>query len=292
MIQRVLAAVAAAAMVVGALVVRDRMDNRAPDEPASTRTVCTVELAAACDDVDDVGAVADKLIALTSRREAPMTEWATAGPWPQIVDEARKASSRFALFTSRKVVASTELVAVVRTMPAACAGKPVTWLCLGDAAGQTAAGTRPAVSAPSRSTSTRLLLRAALIAGKLGRTDYASNDLDLDPDATNWIAAAERGIEAGRGRGAPTLADFNLVPGADVFVTTAADAKAAGRGLQVVKPTPLVRVDAVVGRIADGGTDPQTIGERLRAQGWVPPSATGDDGLPSPGVLLALRDIG
>jgi hypothetical protein len=295
MVARILAAVAAVAMVAGAIVVRDRIDSRAPQQPTATRTACSTELAAACSDLDDVAAVADQLIAVAGPRDAPIAEWATAGPWPQIVDEARSAASRPKLFSSNEAVASTELVAVIRQMPPQCSGKPVTWLCIGDAAGQTGAtaGARPAVAAPSRSSSTRLLLRAALVGAKLGRTDYASNDLTLDADALNWIAAAERGIEAGRGRGAPTLTDFNVVPAADVFITTAADAQAAaGKGFQVVRPTPVVRVDAVVGHIGDGGADPKAIGDRLRGAGWQAPSKAPNNGLPSPGVLVALRGVG
>jgi hypothetical protein len=211
--------------------------------------------------------------------------WITPGPWPDMADEQRVVDGRGELFDRTERLASTELVAVVKNRPPQC-GADITWKCLGDAA--QAADVR--IAGPSETDPTRLLIRAALLGGFLGRTDYAINDLDEQPDAGPWLAAADAGLDRGRRFGATSLNDFLVQQGAaDVFITTRADA-ARATGAQVVTPAPVARVDAVAG-IA-GGRVPEGAADALRAAGWgAPPGNQEDDGLPSPGVLLGLREL-
>jgi hypothetical protein len=289
---RLLALVAAAAMVVGAVVVRSRLDDggggNSSSTPASSRMVCGSDL-----DEDVCGPRAEikpedetagALIAAPDRSAADLGTWLTIGPWPQMVDVGRRAANKPRLFTDTRPAASIELVAVVLRKPAQCTAE-VTWRCLGDGL---VAGAK--VGAPARGTGLRLLATAAFAGAYLGRADYASNDVTDDPAATDWLASVDRGIERARAFGATSLADFLAQRvAADVFVTTMADARTAGApASQIVTPTPLVRVTSYLA--ATGRFDAGDLADRFQLLQWqVPPRPL--VGLPSPGVLLALRDL-
>ena len=292
---RVVAALLAAAMVVGAVFVRRAIDDddnkEAPrrDSAAGSHRVCATELDDVCiglDLVEAAGATADRLIAAENAAGADVRTWVTVGPWPQMVDEARVSNGKRAVFASRgRTLASTELVAVVARKPASCTGD-VTWRCLGDAI---VAGAR--VAAPARGSGARLLATAAFAGGKLGRSNYASNDISDDPEAADWLTAVDQGIERSRGFGATSLADFLVKQGsADVFVTTRADAiTSAAPESMLTTPTPLVRAAAAFG--AAGEVEIGDLIDRLQLfNGQAPPQPAA--GLPSPGVLLALREVG
>lgn len=293
---RILAALLATAMVVGAVVVRTRfMEDdggggtaRGGESRVGSDRVCAAELGDVCIglDVEAAGATADRLADAEDAAEADVRTWLAVGPWPQMVDEARTSSGKRAIFAGRgRTLASTELVAVVVRKPAVCAGE-VTWQCLGEAV---MAGAR--VAAPARDSGARLLATAAFAGAKLGRTDYASNDVFDDPDASNWVAAIDQGIERSRGFGATSLADFLVKRGsADVFVTTRADAiTSAAPDRMISTPAPLVRAVAAFG--AAGAVEIGDLTDRLQLFNWqAPPQPAA--GLPSPGVLLALREVG
>ncbi|HEX4979886.1 MAG TPA: hypothetical protein VFV35_07470, partial [Acidimicrobiales bacterium] len=206
--------------------------------------------------------------------------WLAPGPWPQMANEARRFASRSAAFARTTAVASSELVLALREPSPACP-PPVTWRCVGDALISGALR----VGAPPGSSPYRVLIRAALLTGYFDRSDYATNDVE-EAAATEWIAAVDRAIERARAFGATSLRDFLVKPGsADGFITIGVD---AGR-TPVEQLSPPVRVDATLG---GAGAAPVRPGERLVEAGWGPPRGEEqDDGLPSPGVLLALRDL-
>lgn len=302
MAARLLAALLAAAMVVGAFAARRAIfdsdgdgggngnaGDRGGNSSRGTRAACAEELGDVCIDADlaeTAGTTADMLAGAEDAEEADVRTWLTVGPWPQMVDEARKAGGQPAIFTGRgRALASSELVAVVARQPAACATE-LTWKCLGDAI---VAGTR--VAAPARGSGTRLLVTAAFAGGYLGRSDYASNDLTDDPAVADWLAAVDRGIEQARGFGATSVTDFLVKRGsADVFLTTLADARTSGAFEPTIsRPTPTVYATAVMG--ATGPFDADDAVNRLQLFHWVAPPARAT-GLPSPGVLLALREVG
>ena len=288
MAARLAAVAAAVAMIAAAIVVRDRVIDGDPaggGRDGNAVSICAVELPdGVC---DGERRVAETFTQLESTLDDEVV-WITPGPWPSMLDAARGAKGSPRFFERTQTLASTELVAVVfRTPPQCTAG--LTWQCLGDAA---RAG--EPISAPAVDTPTRLLVRAALVGGRLGRADYASNDLTDDPEASTWISEVERAIEMRRSfSGAGDLSNFLAVRGAggSVFLTTAAEAKAAGaRSASIVVPEPRARVAAVAG--ISRGAVPKGAEDRLREGGWkVPADSGGDDGLPSPGVLLALREI-
>lgn len=285
-----LAAVAGAiAMIAAAIVVRDLVieDDRPSIDRGDLELVCASELPdAACagGKEEAVGTVLDGIRSGELRPDA----WLTAGPWPAIAAEATQGgdSSVASPFLDSVVVASTPLVVVVKRTPPQCEAA-ITWRCLGDAAQD--AGVR--VAGPSDASGVRLLVRAAFLGGYLDRSNYASNDFRDDPAVADWLAAVDRGLQRGRSFGATSLTDFLVKAGsADVFITTGADvAVRASSNAQVATPTPPVRVEATLG-LRDV-QPPEEIGAALVAAGWQePPESAGDDGLPSPGVLLALRE--
>lgn len=287
--KRLVAVVAAIAMIAAAAVIRETVieDDRPSVAGGDATLVCAEELPdTVCADgrEEEVGAVFDRIVG----GEAAPDIWLTAGPWPEIAAAARAVTggSTRPPFRSGEVIASTRLVVVVKREPPQCAGA-ITWRCLGDAAQDD--GVR--IAAPSPATGVRLLIRAAFLTGYLDRSNYATNDFTDDPAAADWLAAVDRGIRRGRSFGATSLTDFLVKPGsADVFITTAAEVgqRASSSATEVV-PTPVVRVDATIG--AGDVRIPGELAEALRDAGWqVPPEAGVDDGLPSPGVLLALRE--
>jgi hypothetical protein len=291
---RVVAALVAAAMVVGAVMVRRALDGdgnsgngNGGGPQVATRTVCASDVQEdVCfprDDVEPEGATADALIEAAGAEDGDLRAWLTVGPWPQMVDDARRSAGKPRLFSDVRTLASTELVAVVRRKPDQCTGE-VTWRCLGDAA---VAGAR--VAAPPRGTGIRLLATAAFAGAYLGRSDYASNDITDDPAAADWLAAVDRGIEDAR-QFASTLDDALVKQGAvDVFVTTLADATAGATPPgQVTVAQPVVRATAYLGTA--GRFDADEVADRLQLFHWRSPPQP-PAGLPSPGVLLALREV-
>lgn len=283
---RAVAVAVAVAMVAGAWVVRTQVIDGGGSGlelgGGDTAIVCSTDLpdVDVCDEQTPAGETLDSLEAGNDIPDI----WIAAGPWGSIADEAVAGDP---LFDDSLVVASTPLVAVVRRVPPQC-GEAVTWRCLGDAA----ADSSVRISTIGSDRSVRLLVRAAFVTGYLDRSDYASNDFVDDPALANWLAEVERGLQRGRSFGATSLSDFLVKPGtADVFITTGAEAGAlAASGVEVATPTPAVRVEAVAA-IRDGRV-PRGIADAFAEAGWqVPPESTGDDGLPSPGVLLALREV-
>ena len=301
MASRVIAARVAPALGGGAVVVRRRWDadNAGPgagrgDERVGSRVIC------AGDFVEDVcsraGTVvesesdtADALIKAEGRRDADVSTWLAIGPWALMVDEARETANKPQLFGTVRPLAGTTLSVIVRKKPPQCPAN-VTWRCLGDAL---VAGAR--VSGPPPGTGTRLLATAAFASAYVGRSDFASNDITDDPAASDWLHAVERGIDSTRQFGATSVADFLTKQGAaDVFITTAADAIAnAAPSSQVATPAPLVKVGAYLATATPDG-ESKLAGElrdRLLLFNWQPPVQVAT-GLPSPGVLLALREVG
>ena len=305
MASRVLAIVAAIGMIAGAYVFRYGLpgdgdptdDGRGGDAGA---VVCASELGTACDaiagaTVEPAATTAGRLIAAASARGAGVGAWVVASPWPQMVDDARALGSRAPLFADeREALASTPLVAVARRgqLPAACA--PPSWRCLGDAAQDPAFR----IAADGRTTTFGLFARAAALGGFFGNTDYATNDLDEQPEARTWIDNVERRLDAAPGFGARSLDSFVLQQGsASVYLTSgAAAARLAGNTqFEVAVPHEPVTVVAVVATPTEAGADVDTDGLRdaLETAGWSAVSGNGTTtGLPSPGVLLALSEVG
>ncbi|HEX7169149.1 MAG TPA: hypothetical protein VF230_19380 [Acidimicrobiales bacterium] len=291
---RVLAALAAAVMVAGAWYVRTDVIEKdggrgsgSSEQVTAGRIVCAAELRDACEgDPEALEATAGALLTAEDARASGVGAWVTPGPWAEIVEAGRPSASAELGFEST-VLASTDLVVVVRKGANPCAAD-ASWRCFKDAV---AAGKR--VSAPAGGTFVRLALRAAAAGAILDKTDYATNDLS-EGDAPNLLAAFERAVDASRGFGATSVSDFVIKTGsADAFVTTAADADLSGVPtaiFDIVTPTPRIRIDATASYLRDPGRgENDRLRDRLVDHGWGP-RKTGANGLPSPGVLFALRE--
>ena len=310
MLARLLAVLAALGMVFGAFVYRYGMPGDGGGGPGGSSgsgdgqatIYCAAELGAeVCDRVDgdgaDVvveaaGATHDRLVAPRTAADARVAGWLAPGPWPAMVDDERARTSRARLFASKgRGLAVTPLVAVARTgqVVPGCDPAAMTWRCIGDAA----QGGEVRIGADPPQTSSRLFLRAAALSGFFGSADWAINDLDEQPESRSWLASLDQRFQQAAGFGAPTLDRFVLLPGADVFLTTGATARRVPpSGFDVREPDPAVTVAVTYTAAASGGReiDDEPVREALEAAGWtLQPNAT-NQGLPSPGVLLALRE--
>ena len=315
MVARVLAVLAAVAMIAGAFVYRygspfDGGDggggSGSNGDGEAAVVVCAEELGTdVCDAVDAGGrevvvepaaTTADRLIAARGFGDAHIAGWLAPGPWPAMVDDARARASKARLFASKgRGLADTPLVAVTRKgqTVAGCPAE-ITWRCVGDAAQQPAFR----VGADPASSSSRLFLRAAALNGLFGNATWATNDLDSPPDGVPdpnaWLGSLDQHFTQAAGFGAPSLNDFVVKPGAaNAFLTTGASAKGApGASFDTRTPAPAARIAATYTAAAQGGhqIDADKATDALGKAGWEVKPGAKTEGLPSPGVLLALRE--
>src|SRR5437764_8504836 len=136
---RIGAVVAAIAMIVVAVVVRDRIDKK----ETTARLTCSTELAAVCGHlgkgikvtVEPAGTTFDRLAKLDPGADPGLDGWLVAGPWPEMVNADRRGRALPELFgAGRAPVAASPLVAVVEAQRAAVlrtkCGDPVHWACV------------------------------------------------------------------------------------------------------------------------------------------------------------------
>lgn len=299
MAARILAFVVAVAMVAGAFVHRYGMPGGAGGggtggggERAST-IVCASELGPVCDSipgalVEPATRTTDRLITARGAAGADLVAWLAPGPWAEMVDDARKLANKDALFTDHERLARTPLVAVAKRdrLPPACVPE-ASWKCIAEAVNQ---DPRFLVSADSAESPPGLFVRAAVLTGVFGNADYASNDLDL---AQDLLANFDVRVGQARARNATDLQRFLIqAPDVAAYLTTKATAATPPPTVVVVTPAPVASVDALLART---GPMPRTYDDAatkrsLKSAGWEAGPGKGDDGLPSPGVLLALRE--
>ena len=334
--RRVLAVVAAAAMIAGSLAIRSALDRDRSEADQVLRLTCATEMDAACsgmaeqDDrvvltVEPAGVTADRLAALQDA-DAGLDGWLVPAPWPEIVDGQRRARALPALFAEeRPTVARSPLVlAVWKDRAAALSPRcpppaGVGWRCLGEAAGTTggwqAVGGRPEwgpVKPGHASPDTDgigLLVLGQAVAGWFGRADLSTADLE-DEAFARWFAGLERSVPSSAG--SPLQNMLVVGPAAfDAAGTTEAEAgplvagSARRDALTLLYPSPMATADVVLAtageesrasslrdvvRDDDGRTALTDAGWRVGAgdRPGAPPLAS-SSGLPSPGLLDALR---
>lgn len=325
-------------MVVGAVVVRGRLDDDEERRTTTARLVCATELETVCealaadDDTDvriEVEAAADtaaRLTELAQGQRAPIDGWLVPGPWPTIVAEARRREARDPLLTTGEVLARSPVVLAVwneRTDKLAphCQDRAVGWRCLGDNAGRPWPdiggdadwGPLEVGHAPV-STATGLAVLGAATAGffaHLPVTALSSAELD-DEEYARWLTALEKSIPAGT---RPTVATM-LQRGPSAFDALGTLETEAGPLLHrsprnpkptLLYPSPVVTADVVLGTTGGRSAEVLTelvsgaVGRRALAEaGWHvrgealahglrPDPLPTQSGLPSPGVLDALR---
>lgn len=293
MAKRLLALLGAVAMVAGAFAYRSRGDAPAAGgggEVAEGAVICAQELGPlVCDAlpgavVEPAAVTADRLIRAQNVAAADVSAWVTAGPWAEMVDEAR--AGRPPLFETAPPLATTRLVAVVKRdrLPAACGGR-ATWKCLGAAATGDPAFL---LAADPATGGAGVFLRAALLTGFFDGADYATNDLDLALDLMGTLDERQR---AARARNATDLQRFLIqAPDVPVYLTTEAAVGGVAANAAVLAPEPVATVGAYLS-VRPGSRDRgrDRVAAALVEARWKASPLPADDGLPSPGVLVALR---
>lgn len=289
MLARLLASVLAVAMVAGAIAYRSSRDAGGGGADKGV-IVCARELGRVCDAVpgaqrEPASETADRLAGVATRAEADVVAWLAPGPWAAMVDEQRRQAP---LFDRSEVLGTTNLVAVIRKgQPITGCESEVTWRCLGDAAQDPAF--RIAGAPPDEAYG--LFVRAAALGGLLG-PDYFIND--VEDEALGWLSNLNDRLAAAPRFGATSLQQFLVIPGsARAYLTSAAssaqlDAKASA---DVATPAPVATVGATLVTVKGASVDRKALATALAAAGWEAGPVSGDDGLPSPGVLLALREL-
>ena len=329
---RVLAFVAAVAMVLGAIAIRGARDDGGGsggdrnDATGPLQLVCAEELRAVCEAIDAneggvevtieaASATVDRLASVDAN-EAEVDGWLAPGPWGEVVDAARPTSAEQLFARPGAPLARSPFVLAVwkdRRGRLACAD-PVNLGCLGDAVRDR--GFRLGVASDDHAEG--VLADAALGAGHANNADFASNDLG-ETDLADWLTAVDAAVDRVTrnpgGRSFTELLTFGSAA-ADGFLSIEAVVgpqlvgAAKRTQLDLVYVTPLATADVQFsprsgerGRRLDDVVRNERVRELLRTNGWrvanLPPVAgvnttprlPEDDGLPSAGVLQALRDV-
>ena len=333
--RRVLAVVAAAAMIAGSLAIRSALDRDRTEAARVLRLTCATELDAACsrmaeqDDrlvvtVEPAGVTADRLASVEA--DAGLDGWLVPAPWPDIVDGQRRARALPALFVGeRPTVARSPLVLVLWKDRAAAlnprcpAPGGLGWRCLGEAAGTpggwAAVGGRPEWGpvkpghASPDADGIGLLVLGQAVAGWFGRADLSTADLE-DEAFTRWFAGLERAVPPSAGSPLQSMlvqgpAAFDAAGTTEAEATPLVGGSARRDALSLLYPSPMATADVVLAtgseRSPASSLRDLVRGDRGRSAladaGWRvgtggrpdAPALAASSGLPSPGLLDALR---
>lgn len=304
---RLLALVAAVAMVAGAMVVRDRIDGGDAGDGGgrgrALRLVCSTELASTCEslaartgglqtEVEPAGTTAARL---SSDTATDVDGWLVPMPWPEIVRSARQRGGLAETVRPGPVLARSPVVLAVwpdrqEALRRHCPGGQIGWRCVGDAAGQPwpAVGgqagwgmVKPGHGDPTLDGSGLVVLGGAatgfFASARFTRADIEENEFRA------WLTRLERAVLTFRPSAGTPLRDM-LVKGPaafDVVGTTEAEARpllatAARSVLPVLLyPAPMATADVVLASLPGDGARrlANTIGsaaaqKALGAAGW------------------------
>lgn len=324
--KRVLALVAAVAMVVGAFVVRSKViddsksgSSRRSGTPSSgTRLTiaCAPELTDVCDAVQggDIRVLSKPLDVHDAAAAAPNIDaWLTYGPAPAIVNA--DAADQQKVYEAGTVVASARLAVVapddrVAALNKYCRAAKLTWSCLVRAAGLSWSAVAPndarlqgtvKVGVGNPSSALGSILTGPLALATANQSDPGIDDIDSK--------AVERVVSSvDQAPPDDELTDLTIQgPAAFSAVVApegsarraAASTRGQGLGLVVIYPEP-VATTVVVLAAPSGRQVPQAVtdafngpGARraLLSAGWTPTSRGTTTGLPAPDVLSALRQV-
>lgn len=290
------------------------------------RVVCPTEIADACNAVDGVAVTIEDAGDTVGRLTDPDLDPATAGidawvipaPWVGLTEQlAGAAAGDGPLAAPSEVVARSELVILgwderLSWLEAHCS--EVSWRCIGDVAGVpwvdigggvNAGSVQPGHRSPVDS-AIGLLTVGSIAADYFGGGDFSSNQIDAS--FRRWFGNFEAAFEGNVGTSAdppvnqmlrvgPALYDFVGATRVEADEAIALESR-DGDDLRIVAGPPVATADLVVVAVSGapgeqgvaGVTD--DIGAALLDAGWSAPDAAGlaaDSGLPSDGVLLALR---
>lgn len=323
--RRLLAFLAAAAMIGGALYVRSRGEDTPDDgpdpgpEPGEVVTMaCVTELRDVCQALEDANddlvvtvQDPDATIAALAARDSGFDGWLTLSPWPELAqptgteDLLGDPSAPLGQARIGIVIWTDREAALLEPAGGVCTGR-VTWKCLGDAAdrpwtdvgGDVAWGKVRVGHSPPSTASGQLVLGAAA-AGFFGTSAFASNDFDEKFQA--WLSR----LEAAAGDPSPLglllqqgRAAFAAVGATEAEIETQVEPSRVRDEVTVLYPEPVATAYLVLAPVT-GARGADRLDEILTSPGaqvalsdagWQrPPAAPAPSGLPSPGVLIALR---
>lgn len=314
MVRTVLAVLVAAALIAGALVVRTQLIE-GDDEPAAgdpSTVAATPSAAPAGDGGDGVRIACDRVVADACRSlegatatVLPLGDLLTAfagtaaAPYdavvaPGFVVGMLTAGSGAPDLGEPELVATTPLVAAVYSardaaVVEACGGS-VDWGCLAE---QGPAGGVSLGFADPLTSSAGLAALGGLAVGFFGGPDFATND--FSGRFTGWV----RDLGDASERSGDPLAAMLQFNGAriDTAIVPAVDHDrlvASTPRTPPVRhdPAPAITLGIVVAPVAvdgDVGEVAAALADALQEQGYAAPSAAQPGGLPSPGVMLGLR---
>ncbi len=324
--KRLLAVVVAVVMIVGAVLLRDRIDGddggggsgRSGDR---IRLVCDSTIADVCsrladanDDLDVVvresGATTDELA--SDGAELDADAWLTTSAWPDVVADNRRFEELDGevLGAPSEVLARSPVMIATRAegradLEAACGGA-ITWRCVGE---QVPAGQRVGLSAPESAAGLTVL--AAATDSWFGGDDYSTVDFE-DPafglwfdDLTGASSSTRFGRQSPLERAVSRVGEFSTV---GALESETSRLLTPNRGYVPIYAEPMVTADVVLvprdgldapALVDDIGAD--ELRDALAARGWRidgrapsgaqgPPALPDGSNLPDPGVLQSLRD--
>jgi hypothetical protein len=301
--RRLATIVVAAALIVGAFVLRRNVIEGGDDEPdatdgpdPATELVCLTELEAVCAQlgvpnvrIEDADVTVGRL---AGGETVPL--WLTFEPFPAMAAQPLVAGE--VLAASELAVATPEGYGDVLT--ARCAGQQL-WRCVGDLAGEEW-GDVPGVVKPSvgdaGESAAGLASFAAAVAGYFGTAALGGVELQ-DPSFLAWVRPFVQEVPVGTLVGGTPLATMLVRPSA-VNVAATNDAEIAtvgapGGEVESRYPEPSMWLQAVLA--APAGADvPQDLTADARAAlfaaGWVAPEPN-QTPVPSASTLVALRQL-
>lgn len=311
MAARVLALIAAVAMVVGSLVVRSRMDEgsgggRDGSAGSELRLVCATELAPVCAALDKdlavkvepAGVTADRLSRDGADGPASIDGWLVPSPWPEIVQASRRRAGLEPQLEAGPTLARSPLVLAVWpdrliALRQRCSGE-VTWRCWGEVSGQPAEQVKPGHAAVDEAVG--LATVGAATAGYFGRADLARIDLEENDDYRSWLARLERAVPTFRPSAGTAVRDMLLKGPAAFDAVGTSEAEAAplvatsARPVKpmVIYPSPVTTVDVVLATVP--GNRARQVGaaaggdsglDALAAGGWRVPRRRPANGIPT-----------
>ena len=273
-------------MVAGALAIRSRLDagdRQAEEDAAQVRgtLVCATELRAACDAlhaanpalVVRVEDAATTEAALASASFEPgaasgaMDAWLVTQPHPAMVAETRKAATLDPVLADpTPVLGRSPVVLAVWTdrlgaLTASCPGgaSGVTWACIGAGAGQpwTALGgqetwglVKPGV--PDARSAAGLAVLAQATTQKLGRADWARNELD-DAGYQAWLGGLKAAVPSSSSAATPLeqmlsvgKSSLDLAGGVEATAGPAVASSREKDRVTILYPAPMATLDVVL----------------------------------------------
>lgn len=284
----------------------DGEDTDGAEQPAGI--VCAADLADVCAEAGipiaaspAAGDTADVLIAADDPADLGGAAWLVTGAWASVVADERARNRDDPMFeTAGTPLASSGVTLTIwsdraEQLAARCGIPPDAapgWRCLGEQAGtDLEAGDRVRVAGPDVDSAVGLVVAASQAAGLLGRADFASNDFDVGDfrSLAGRLAAGQTSdpLRAMRAQGPGQItAAGTLTAGATNLATSFGT-------LRPTTPEPPLRADVVL--VVPAGaevSDEQraALADALAAAGW-DPAADGPSGLPSGGVLAAVRTL-